>query len=105
MLNPNAILEVVLKAHHSIVILSICFIGLLGCTPVEHDADTSVSFILAADWRYTATEPYHSSEYFQGALEAMRSVGAGDFMLSPGDVEPIQASAARPWPASLMPSA
>jgi len=55
--------------------------------------DEDLSFIMAADWRYFATERYHSSEYFQGALEAINNVGKGSFMVSPGDIEPVSASA------------
>ncbi|MFC1759977.1 metallophosphoesterase family protein [Candidatus Neomarinimicrobiota bacterium] len=52
-----------------------------------------LSFIMAADWRHFATERYHSSEYFQGALEAIEDVGKGSFMVSPGDFDPVAASA------------
>ncbi len=52
-----------------------------------------LTFIVAADWRYFATERYHSSEYFLGALEAIKEFGKGSFMVSPGDIEPVDASA------------
>lgn len=68
----------------SVLVLSSC----LQRKPVIEE----FSFIVAADWRYFATEEYHSSEYFMGALEAMKDVGPGEFMISPGDVEPVDIS-------------
>lgn len=52
-----------------------------------------LTFIVAADWRNKATERYHSSEYFQGVLEAIDKIGKGSFMVSPGDLDPVAASA------------
>ena len=63
-----------------------------GTPPVKSTQD-ELTFIVAADWRIKATERYHSSEYFLGALEAIAEVGKGSFMVSPGDVEPVIPSA------------
>jgi len=56
-------------------------------------ASEDLTFIMAADWRHFATERYHSSEYFRGALEAIEKVGKGSFMVSPGDFDPVIPSA------------
>jgi len=64
----------------------------VGCKTIPSDQAEEFSFILAADWRYTAMEKYDSPIYFRGALEAIDKVGKGAFMLSPGDVEPVEDS-------------
>jgi hypothetical protein len=50
-----------------------------------------VTFIVAADMRYTAKEEYRNSSYFQGACEAIKKYGKGSFMISPGDIDPPSA--------------
>ncbi|MFH0881923.1 MAG: metallophosphoesterase [bacterium] len=50
--------------------------------------DKDWSFFVAADMRYWATEEYRNSKYFLGALEAMKKVGNGQFLISPGDIDP-----------------
>ncbi|MFH1851260.1 MAG: metallophosphoesterase [Candidatus Neomarinimicrobiota bacterium] len=65
----------------------------MSCTPAGKPVEEELTFIMAADWRYFATEYYHSTEYFQGALEAIAEYGKGAFMVSPGDIEPVAASA------------
>lgn len=74
--------------------ISLFFIIILvfSCNTTKPDQDEVFSFILAADWRYTAMDEYDSSIYFRGALEAIDKVGKGAFMLSPGDVEPVEDS-------------
>ena len=49
------------------------------------------SFFVAVDMRRWATEEYRTSEYFLGALEAMKKVGDGSFIVSPGDIDPPHA--------------
>jgi len=58
----------------------------------DRDTTEDLSFVIAVDWREKATEPFHTSEYFMGALHAIQNVGKGSFMISPGDVEPISDS-------------
>ncbi len=50
--------------------------------------DTNYAFIVTADMREYAGPDYESSQYFQGACEAIRDVGKGAFMVSPGDIDP-----------------
>ena len=78
------------------VIIYTTLFCLLSCaatsnSTIEVDQD-ELTFIVAADWRYFATERYHSSEYFQGVLEAIAEYGKGSFMVSPGDFDPVAPS-------------
>jgi len=52
--------------------------------------ETVFSFIVTVDMRQYAGPKYHSSQYFQGTCEAIREVGKGSFMVSPGDIDPPQ---------------
>ena len=78
----------------------ICF-GILGillsCAstiPAElKTPQEEFAFIMTSDWRHTAMEQYHSTKYFQGALESIEKVGKGSFMVSPGDIDPVAPSA------------
>ncbi|MGC9364378.1 MAG: metallophosphoesterase family protein [Fidelibacterota bacterium] len=71
----------------AIVLALMLVIPLFNCSVEE-----PVSFIVAQDQRYKATEEYHHPEYFMGALLAIKEVGPGDFMLSPGDLDPMYAT-------------
>jgi len=47
------------------------------------------SFDVTCDMREFASPEYqNNSSYFQGTCEAVRDVGAGEFMVSPGDIDP-----------------
>lgn len=48
----------------------------------------SFRFSVTADTRDNAGKSNDSSQYFRGVLEALKTVGAGEFMLSPGDIDP-----------------
>ena len=56
-------------------------------TPID---DALFSFDITADMRYTAGGKYQSSEYFLGTCQAIKKVGKGAFMISPGDIDPPQ---------------
>ncbi|RKY92402.1 MAG: hypothetical protein DRQ01_06360 [Ignavibacteriae bacterium] len=80
-----------MKLISKIVIIGSVIICLLSCAN-QKNVEEEFSFILAADWRYTAMEKYDSPMYFRGALEVIEKVGKGAFMISPGDVEPVDIS-------------
>ncbi len=86
-----------MKLTTKIIFVSSVLVCLMSCASTGTSANKPVqeelTFIVAADWRIKATERYYSSEYFLGALEAIAEVGKGSFMVSPGDVEPVTASA------------
>jgi len=47
------------------------------------------TFAIAADMRsYAGPGIYNTSQYFQGACETLAALGKGDFMVSPGDLDP-----------------
>jgi len=48
------------------------------------------SFDVTCDMREYAGPQYQSSDYFLGTCRAIRDVGKGAFMISPGDVDPPQ---------------
>lgn len=74
------------------ILITILGIGLTSCIPSGNVSEPDLEFIVAADWRYKATEAYRTPEHFLGALQAIKRVGQGDFMISPGDLEPVSAS-------------
>ncbi len=55
-------------------------------TPViRHDCPPQLTFVVAADMRdFTGDNP----AYFRGACGSIDSIGAGAFMISPGDIDP-----------------
>lgn len=60
---------------------------LVGCNMTSTD-DDSYAFVVTVDMRQYAGPEFESSQYFQGACEAIREVGKGAFMISPGDIDP-----------------
>ena len=75
-----------------IILLTLCGILISSIVTCNFNSQKEFSFIIVADWREKATEPFHTSEYFMGALNAIQNVGKGSFMISPGDVEPVSDS-------------
>jgi len=80
-----------MKLISKMMIIGSVLLCMMACTN-QKNVEENFSFILAADWRYTAMEKYDSPMYFRGALEAIEKVGKGAFMISPGDVEPVDIS-------------
>jgi hypothetical protein len=86
------------ERKHALTVCSILMsIVLTGCStlfpgggPEESQGEEGFSFFVAADMRGFAEPKYQSSEYFLGACEAMRDLGSGIFMVSPGDIDPPQ---------------
>ena len=79
-------------ALKNLLLISLCLILVANIFTCNLNSGEEFSFIIAADWREKATESFHTSEYFKGALNAIQNVGKGSFMISPGDVEPISDS-------------
>jgi len=79
--------------NHKILGLSLVLFQLLaGNVPVSAGAPRSAarefSFIVTADMRNFAGAKYQKPEYFLGTCQAIREVGQGAFMVSPGDLDP-----------------
>lgn len=79
-----------MSKHNLRFVLFAVLIGLLSCAHVQRDGQRAFTFIVTADMRYAATEEYRYPWYFLGVCEAIREVGKGAFMVSPGDVDPPQ---------------
>ena len=64
----------------------------VGCNNDNGDSsysnETFFSFDITTDMREYASPEYDSSQYFRGVCEAIRDVGKGAFMVSPGDIDP-----------------
>jgi hypothetical protein len=53
------------------------------------DNGISFSFAITADMRvFSGPGQYDTSQYFRGACESLAAQGGGDFMVSPGDIDP-----------------
>lgn len=65
---------------------------LAGCSGEEKGhastRNAGFSFIATADMRNFAGPEHQSSEFFLGTCEAIKAVGQGAFMVSPGDIDP-----------------
>jgi len=59
-------------------------------TEVLSNIDSSFAFIVTTDMREFAGPEFQTSQYFLGTCEAIRDIGKGSFMISPGDIDPPQ---------------
>ena len=73
-----------MKNYTRLVMLVVLLFIVVSC---ERDQE-NFTFVVTADMRYTAKKEYRNSKYFQGACEAIKKYGKGEFMISPGDVDP-----------------
>ena len=80
-----------MKRKKIIGFLLICISVLISCNSNQQNFNNAFTFIAAADMRFYATEKYRTSQHFLGAVEAIKRVGAGAFMISPGDIDPPRA--------------
>ncbi len=72
-----------------LLLLALVFGGVLSLRAAVAERD--FSFIVTADIREFAGGKNAGHDYFSGACEAIRDAGAGEFMISPGDIDPPQA--------------
>lgn len=71
----------------ALVLASITF--LTGCTSTERSRGAKpFSFIVTSDTREFTAPKHPGPQYFEGACAAIQQAGKGDFMLSPGDIDP-----------------
>jgi len=70
------------------VLVLILLLGFISCSQNQDDFSDALTFIAAADWRYFSLEEYRNPKQFLGAVQAMKEVDAGSFMISPGDIDP-----------------
>jgi hypothetical protein len=76
------------------VVLMAMFVCVLIPIAAAEDRDEELVFIVAADMRNFAT-PGEGSADFSGACDAVKEVGPGAFMISPGDLDADPPSAVR----------
>ena len=70
--------------------LSATVLLLCACREKPEPKDAVFSFEVTADMRHFADPNHRSSQYFMGVCEAIRNIGKGAFMVSPGDIDPPQ---------------
>ena len=82
------------KAFIWLIFLPILFLsfGVISCNRSTDDYKI-FSFDVTCDMRKFAGTDYQTSQYFMGVCEAIRKIGKGSFMVSPGDIDP-------PWQVS-----
>jgi len=79
------------RAH---TFLAVCVVLVAAATAVAEDTRDELVFVVAADMRNFAADGEWSKN-FSGACEAIKEVGAGSFMISPGDLDVHPPSAVR----------
>lgn len=60
----------------------------IGTQEASKQESTELTFIATADMRQFAGPEFQTSEYFLGTCEAIKEIGKGEFMVSPGDIDP-----------------
>ena len=72
-----------------LILTTIIITLFISCHDVVRNSNEELfNFEVAADMRNYAEPEYRNSEYFQGVCEAIYKVGKGEFMVSPGDIDP-----------------
>jgi len=73
-------------------ILTAFIIGLISivvtCQFSNGEFNNAFEFITAADMRYYVSNQDKNTHHFEGALEAIKKVGPGNFLVSTGDIDP-----------------
>jgi len=77
-----------MKKKFVFILLFVLLLSFLSCTQQPENFKDAFTFIAAADMRFYATEKYRTSQHFLGAVEAIKRVGPGSLMISPGDTDP-----------------
>ncbi|MCK5077327.1 MAG: metallophosphoesterase [Calditrichia bacterium] len=71
-----------------LLLILIIILSLVSCQKKTNEFENAFEFIVAADMRNYITDNSDGAKHFIGALEAIKSVGAGNFMISSGDIDP-----------------
>ena len=69
------------------IFLAILFVS-IAFSSISCKAQQPFRFTVIADTRHETGESKDSVQYFRGVVEAIKKVGAGEFMVSPGDIDP-----------------
>jgi len=71
-----------------VVLVGVALLAATLAVAAPPEQPASFSFFVAGDTRKYAGPDYKDPGYFRTALEAMRSVGPGAFIILPGDLDP-----------------
>jgi len=71
--------------HKWVFLILILF---LSCNQATREFDDAFEFIAAADMRYYVANEDSTIRHFMGALQEIKKVGAGNFLISTGDIDP-----------------
>ncbi|MCF8242472.1 MAG: metallophosphoesterase [Melioribacteraceae bacterium] len=72
-----------------IILLAIAIsFSFFGCNKVEKEQTGKLTFDVTCDTREFAGPEFQDSTYFIGTLAAINKIGKGEFMVSPGDIDP-----------------
>ncbi len=82
------------RAFYFLLILSLNLSYLqLSNVGIIFAQESAFSFAVTADQRhYSGPGSYDNSYYFRGVVESINALGDADFMISPGDFDPVQDS-------------
>ena len=67
--------------------LVVCF-AFLPVLRAQENWSKALTFVVTADMRYFTKGPYLNSRHFLGLVQAVKTIGPGSFMVSPGDCDP-----------------
>lgn len=82
------------QSSRGLIVLLVLLVGVTSPVFGSEQSSDPLVFIIAADMRNFAVAG-EESEHFSGACEAIAAVGAGSFMISPGDLDVDPPSAVR----------
>ena len=66
--------------------------NIVNLSMISPDDPNSFTFAVTADQRQYTGSSYNNSNYFRGAMEAINGLGGGVFLVSSGDIDPVEDS-------------
>lgn len=72
----------------NLYIVLILSLLIFSCHQTTGEFENAFEFITAADMRNYVVNVNSSARHFMGALEAMKNIGPGSFLISTGDIDP-----------------
>ena len=89
-MNPRTVLNRSTMLAACLLLPAALFTSCRSSSPngASNAAKQEFSFALTADMREFTGPKHPGPQYFEGACAALRDLGPGDFMISPGDIDP-----------------
>ncbi len=72
----------------NLYVVLLLFLLIFSCHQTTGEFENAFEFITAADMRNYVMNVNSSARHFMGALEAMKNLGPGSFLVSTGDIDP-----------------